>query len=140
MKNVTFETFLVGNQGWCIKGQMLRKLILFPKSIFRFILLVNVHLKTDKVDLKIKPLWKLHIFAIPSSSRHWKHCQKTFWLFQYSRNSQCLVNVVMNHCDVFLSFSLLLRKSMIYVPLEKFDFLRKMDHWKHFHLVWFCLL
>ena len=36
-KNVSFEDFLVGNQGWCIKGQMLRKFIWYPKSIFRFI-------------------------------------------------------------------------------------------------------
>ena len=35
--NVSFEDFLVGNQGWCIKGQMLRKFIWYPKSIFRFI-------------------------------------------------------------------------------------------------------
>ena len=35
--NVSFEAFLVGNQGWCIKGQMLRKFIWYPKSIFRFI-------------------------------------------------------------------------------------------------------
>ena len=35
--NVNFEAFLVGNQGWRIKGQMLRKFIWYPKSIFRFI-------------------------------------------------------------------------------------------------------
>ena len=35
--NISFEAFLVGNQGWCIKGQMLRKFIWYPKSIFRFI-------------------------------------------------------------------------------------------------------
>ena len=35
--NVSFEDFLVENQGWCIKGQMLRKFIWYPKSIFRFI-------------------------------------------------------------------------------------------------------
>ena len=34
---------------------MLRKLILYPKNIFRFIRPVHVHLKTDKVDLKKKP-------------------------------------------------------------------------------------
>ena len=37
MKNATFETFLVGKHGWPIKGQMLRKLILYPKKDFRFI-------------------------------------------------------------------------------------------------------
>ena len=35
--NVSFEDFLVGNQEWCIKGQMLRKFTWYPKSIFRFI-------------------------------------------------------------------------------------------------------
>ena len=36
-----------------------------------------------------------HIFGIPSSSRHEKRCQilqSLFWVFQYSRNSQCSVN------------------------------------------------
>ena len=33
--NVSFEAFLVGNQGWHIKGQMLRKLIWCPKIFFR---------------------------------------------------------------------------------------------------------
>ena len=33
--NVGFEAFLVGNQGWPIKGQMLRYLISYPKNIFR---------------------------------------------------------------------------------------------------------
>ena len=33
--NVSFEAFLVGNQGWHIKGQMLRKLIWCPKKFFR---------------------------------------------------------------------------------------------------------
>ena len=34
----------------------------------------------------------MHIFAIPSSSRHEKHCQmlqRLFWLFQCSRNTHC---------------------------------------------------
>ena len=33
-----------------------------------------------------------HIFGIPSSSRHekcWQILQTLFWVFQYSRNSQC---------------------------------------------------
>ena len=34
---LSFEAFLVGNQWWHIKGQMLRKFIWYPKSIFRFI-------------------------------------------------------------------------------------------------------
>jgi hypothetical protein len=44
-----------------------------------------------------KPLWEFnffHIFGIPSSSRHEKHCQilqTLFWVFQNSRNSQWLV-------------------------------------------------
>ena len=33
--NVSFEVFLVGNQGWHIKGQMLRQLIWCPKISFR---------------------------------------------------------------------------------------------------------
>ena len=33
--NLSFEAFLVGNQGWPIKGQMLRNLISYPKNIFR---------------------------------------------------------------------------------------------------------
>ena len=42
-----------------------------------------------------KPPWEFnffHIFGIPSSSRHEKCCQilqTLFWVFQYSRNSQC---------------------------------------------------
>ena len=42
-----------------------------------------------------KPLWEFnffHIFGIPSSSRHEKHCQMLqtlFWLFQCSKNSRC---------------------------------------------------
>ena len=34
--NVIFEAFIVGNQGWHIKGQMLKQLISYPKNIFRF--------------------------------------------------------------------------------------------------------
>ena len=43
-----------------------------------------------------KPPWEfnfLHIFRIPSSSRHEKCCQllqTLFWVFQYSRNSHCI--------------------------------------------------
>ena len=33
--NDSFEAFLVGNQGWHIKGQMLRWLISYPKNVFR---------------------------------------------------------------------------------------------------------
>ena len=33
--NVSFEAFLVRNQGWHIKGQMLRQLIWCPKNFFR---------------------------------------------------------------------------------------------------------
>ena len=33
--NISFEAFLVGNQGWRIKGQMLRYLMSYPKNIFR---------------------------------------------------------------------------------------------------------
>ena len=35
-----------------------------------------------------------HIFGIPSSSRHekcWQILQTLFWVFQYSRNSQCFI-------------------------------------------------
>ena len=90
--NVSFEAFLVGNQVWRIKGQMLRYLISYPKNIFRFIRPVHVHLKTDKVDLKKKPARKfifLHFFAMPSSSRHEIRCrmsERIFCLFQCSRN------------------------------------------------------
>ena len=90
--NVSFEAFRVGNQGWRIKGQMLRYLISYPKNIFRFIRPVHVHLKTDKVDFKKKPprfFFFLHFFAIHSSSRHEKCCQmleRVFCLFQCSRN------------------------------------------------------
>jgi hypothetical protein len=103
--NVTFEAFLVGNQGWCIKGQMLRYLILYPKNIFRFIRPVYVHLKMDKVDFKKKPPRKkknLHFFSILSSSRHKKHCwmsKRIFCLFQCSRNKgwayTALYNVIL---------------------------------------------
>jgi hypothetical protein len=43
-----------------------------------------------------KPWWKFnffHIFGILLSSRHEKRCQilqTLFWVFQYSRNSQCV--------------------------------------------------
>ena len=36
-KNDTFETFSMGKHGWSIKGQMLRKLMLYPRKNFRFI-------------------------------------------------------------------------------------------------------
>ena len=39
-----------------------------------------------------------HIFGIPSLSRHEKCCQilqTLFWVFQYSRNSQCYVTIGM---------------------------------------------
>ena len=65
---------------------------LYPKSIFRLIRPVHVHLKTDKVDLKKSHYEKkffLNIFAIHSSSRHEKRCRmlgRIFCLFQCSRN------------------------------------------------------
>ena len=39
----------------------------------------------------------IHIFGIPLSSRHKKCCQilqTLFWVFQYSRNSQCLALLI----------------------------------------------
>ena len=74
---------------------MLRQLISYPKTIFRFIRPVHVHLKTDKVDLKKKTPRKnnfLKFFVIHSSSRHEKRCrmlERIFCLFQCSRNQQC---------------------------------------------------
>ena len=67
--NASFEAFLVWNQGWRIKGQMLRYLILYPKNIFRFLLFVHVHLKTDNVDYLKKPSWK-SFFCIILQSTH----------------------------------------------------------------------
>ena len=90
--NVSFEDFLVGNQGWCIKGQMLRKFIWYPKSIFRFIRLsmcVSKRIKWIKKKAIVKKKI-LHFFSINSSSRHKKRCQmlqRLFWLFQCSRNT-----------------------------------------------------
>ena len=65
--NVSFEAFLVGNQGWHIKGQMLSQLIWCPKNIFRFIRPVHVHLKQIKWIWKKKPPWKFFFayFFIP---------------------------------------------------------------------------
>ena len=40
------------------------------------------------LGLPLKSHHIFHIFGIPSSSRHEKCCQ-CFWLFQYSKNSQC---------------------------------------------------
>ena len=92
--NDSFEAFLMGNQRWHIKGKMLRWLVSYPKSIFRFIRPVHVHLKMDNVDYLKKPSWKknlLDVFAIHSSSRHEKCCQmfiRLFCLFQCFRNQQ----------------------------------------------------
>jgi hypothetical protein len=60
---------------------MLRKLILYPKNIFRFIRPVHVHLKTDKVDLKKKPprIFFFYIFLQSSYQVDMKNvveCQK----------------------------------------------------------------
>ena len=55
-----------------------------------------------------KPPWEFnffHIFGITSSSRHEKCCQilrTLFWVFQYSRNSQCF-----GYIATFLLISLL---------------------------------
>ena len=92
--NVRFEAFLVGNQGWRIKGQMLRYLIWYPKNISRFIRPVHVHLKTDHVDYLKKPSYFVFAyFCNPSSSsQHEKCCRmlvRLFWLFQCSRIPQC---------------------------------------------------
>ena len=70
------------------------QLISYPKNIFRLIWPVHVHLKRNNVDYLKKPSWFffLHIFAIPSSSRHEKCCRmlvRLFWLFQCSRIPQC---------------------------------------------------
>ena len=95
--NVSFEAFLVGNQGWPIKGQMLRQFMRCPKSIFRFIRPVHAQLKTDNVDYLKKPPWKkffLYIFAIHLSSRYEKRCQmcvRLFCLFYGSKNQGCWV-------------------------------------------------
>ena len=68
------------------------------QNFFQIIRPVHVHLKTDKVDLKKRPPWKiffLHFFSIDSWSRHEKYCQmlqRLFWLFQCSNNPQCPVN------------------------------------------------
>ena len=53
--NVSFEAFLVGNQGWHMKGQMLRQLISYPKNIFRFIRLsmrISFFDSIHQVDMK----------------------------------------------------------------------------------------
>ena len=90
--NVSFEAFVVGNQGWHLKGQVLRYLMGCPKNIFISIWPVHVHLKTDKLHLKKKPPWKkkkMRIFSTHSSSRHEKCCQvlqRLFWLCQCSKN------------------------------------------------------
>ena len=55
-----------------------------------------MHLKTDKVDFKKRPSWKisyLHLFEILSSSRHEKRCwisERFFCLFQFFTNIRCL--------------------------------------------------
>ena len=51
-----------------------------------------VHLKTDNLDYLQKPSWNffLHLFAIPSLSRHEKRCpilERIFRLFQCSINN-----------------------------------------------------
>ena len=89
--NVSFEAFLVGNQGWCIKGQMLRKFIWYPKSIFRFIRLsmcISKRIKWIKKKATVKNFF-FAFFSIPSSSRHEKRCQmsqRIYCLFQCSKN------------------------------------------------------
>ena len=48
-KNATFETFLVGKQGWRIKGQMLRKLMLYLFHIlFQIYQACPFYFKTDE--------------------------------------------------------------------------------------------
>jgi hypothetical protein len=54
------EAFLVGNQGWPMKGQMLR----YSRSIFRFIQPVHVHLKTDKHKYGKNMAWNGHKMVI----------------------------------------------------------------------------
>ena len=94
--NASFEDFLVGNHGWCIKGQMLRKFIWYPKSIFRFIrtsMCISKWIKWIKIKSQ-REKKNLHFFSIPSSSRHEKCCrmsQRIYCLFQCSRNYLCKV-------------------------------------------------
>ena len=61
----------------------------------RNLILTMAFWATCKIAHLKKPLWEFnffYIFGIPSSSRHEKCCQilqTLFWVFQYSRNSQC---------------------------------------------------
>ena len=50
-----------------MKVQMFRKLMSYPKIIFRFILPVHVHLKMDKVDLKKKTPWNFFYIFFQST-------------------------------------------------------------------------
>ena len=93
--NVSFVDFLVGNQGWCIKGQMLRKFIWYPKSIFSFIrpsMCISKRIKWIKKKSHREKIFFCIFFSIPSSSRHEKRCQmsqRICCLFQCSRNYLC---------------------------------------------------
>ena len=59
--NVRFEAFPVGNEGWHIKGQMLRYLIWYPQNIF---ILSGLSMCMDKVDFKKSHLEKKWFFCI----------------------------------------------------------------------------
>ena len=83
--NVSFEAFLVGNQELRIK-----RLISYPKNIFRFIQPVHVHLKTDNVDYLKKPPWKKLLQSMYQvDMENVAKCVRLFWLFQCSRNQPC---------------------------------------------------
>ena len=62
-----------------------------------------------------------HIFGIPSSSRHEKRCQilqTLFWVFQYSKNSQCFILIYWWDKVIFVLYSvevLLLTWTYFYV-------------------------
>ena len=67
--NVSFEAFLVGNQGWHIKGQMLRHLRWCPKIFFRLSGLSMCISKRIKW-IKKKATMKKNFFAFFFQSTH----------------------------------------------------------------------
>ena len=92
LMNVSFEAFLVGNQGWRIKldswyhiPKVFSDLSSLSMCISKWIMWIISKSHCD---------FFIYIFAIHSSSRHEKRCRmsvRLFCLFQCSRNQQWLV-------------------------------------------------
>ena len=72
---------------WPFEGRLRQGKIVLPDGLNWLCYFVG----SSKSHHKI--IYFFHIFGIPLLSRHKKHCQilqTLFWVFQYSRNSQCV--------------------------------------------------